>query len=203
MQSYPNFSGLTKGALRPLLREQRVALVTGEVSLAAQRHILADPAWASARIVALYVPLPGEMDTTLLQHMARLAQKQLWLPRCLQDAGTAGRMEFAAAQTAHLRPGPFGIMEPDPALCPAVPDDMTPDLLIVPAIAYDREGYRLGYGGGYYDRYLERLRGTLARAATRLLGLAPDALIVEHLPRDPWDFPVHGLSTEKGITWLI
>ncbi len=200
---YPNFSGLTKGELRPTLRRLRASAVNEDVSLQAQRLILADPSWLDARIVALYMPLPGEMDTLLLQQMARLSGKQLWLPRCLPaEAQGRGRMEFAGAQTPHLRPGPFGLMEPDPLLCPSVPEGLAPDLLLVPAIAYDRYGYRLGYGGGYYDRYLSAVRDEATWRKTRLLGLVPEALVLESLPHDAWDIPVDGLATEAGVTWL-
>jgi 5,10-methenyltetrahydrofolate synthetase len=200
-EPYRNLPGLTKGELRSRLRELRAEAVSPEVSLAAQRHILEDPAWAAAGIVALYVPFGGEVDTTLLQHMARLGGKQLWLPRCLPDAGR-GVMEFAQCQTPHLRPGAFGIMEPDPLLCPAAPDGLAPDLVLVPAIAFDRAGYRLGYGGGYYDRFLDAALARDAWARTRLLGLAPEKLVVPALPRDAWDHPVHGIATERGVTWL-
>lgn len=200
-EPYRNLSGLTKGELRTRLRKLRAEAVSPDVSLAVQRHVIEDPTWAAAGIVALYVPFGGEVDTTLLQHMSRLGGKQLWLPRCLPDAGT-GVMEFAQCQTPHLRPGTFGIMEPDPLLCPAAPDDLAPDLVLIPAIAFDRKGYRLGSGGGYYDRFLATAQAREAWAHTRLLGLVPEKLVVPALPRDTWDRPVHGIATEQGVTWL-
>lgn len=198
--AYSNLPDLTKAELRRRLRAARAALPVAEFSLAAQRHILADPAWAAARIVALYMPLPEEMDTALLWHVARLQGKQAWFPRCEGKPGEEGAsMEFALCPSpAMLRPGPFGISEPDATLCPGLPEDLAPDLVIVPGLAFDRQGFRLGYGGGYYDRCLARP----AWAKVRLLGLTASALILDKLPHDAWDRPVHGLATEQGITWL-
>lgn len=83
---------------------------------------------------------------------------------------------------------------PAPALSPA--ELSAPDtLLIVPALAFDRHGFRLGYGGGYYDR-------VLARAACPSVGLAFHALLVPQLPRDPWDKAVCAVCTEEILLCL-
>lgn len=198
-----DISATAKAAWRTRMRAARAALDRPGLSLAAQQHVLRDPAWGGARVVALYMALPDEMDTTLLWHMARLSGKQAWLPRCVPaegaDSARSGRMEFAlCGNPAQLCSGPFGISEPDPALCPALPDDMPPDLMIVPGLAFDRQGYRLGYGGGYYDRLLARP----AWSGVRLIGLTANALVLDALPHDPWDRPVNALATEEGVTWL-
>ncbi|MCM1982684.1 5-formyltetrahydrofolate cyclo-ligase [Lyngbya confervoides] len=67
-----------------------------------------------------------------------------------------------------------------------------PDLILVPLVACDRRGYRLGYGGGYYDRFLTQ---KLAPA----IGIGFDACVVNTLPVDPWDQPLDGICTESGI----
>jgi 5-formyltetrahydrofolate cyclo-ligase len=184
--------------LRRDLRAARAALPRAALSLAAQRHILGDPAWEGARVVALYMPMPEEMDTALLWHAAARRSKQTWLPRCLNTPQAGADLEFALCPSpSRLRPGAFGILEPDES-CPGLPEDAAPDLMIVPGLAFDRQGFRLGYGGGYYDRCLARP----SWAGARLLGLAASALILDKLPHDAWDRPVHGLATEQGITWL-
>ncbi len=81
---------------------------------------------------------------------------------------------------------------PDPAGPPA------PDLIIAPGLAFDRNGIRLGMGGGYYDRLLALPR----HAASRRIGLAFAFQFVDSLPREAWDMPVHAVCTEKGLVWI-
>lgn len=89
-----------------------------------------------------------------------------------------------------LREGPFG------AKVPEVDDFIEPEILIVPLVAFDAKGGRLGYGGGFYDRTLERLRG---RRATLAIGFAFDAQEAEDLPLEPTDQPLDMIVTESGV----
>ena len=89
-----------------------------------------------------------------------------------------------------LREGPFGAMVPE------VDDFIEPEILIVPLVAFDARGGRLGYGGGFYDRTLERLR---ARRATLAIGFAFAAQEAETLPLEPTDQPLDMIVTEQGI----
>ena len=75
---------------------------------------------------------------------------------------------------------------------------LVPDLIIVPALAFDLSGLRLGMGGGYYDRLLAlpRYRNCLR------LGLAYSFQLVSRLPSEPWDMPVHAICTEQGMLWI-
>jgi 5-formyltetrahydrofolate cyclo-ligase len=82
------------------------------------------------------------------------------------------------------------------ALIPAEGAWLEPEVLIVPLLAFDRRGYRLGYGGGFYDRTLERLR---ARGATLALGFAFAAQEVEAVPIEPTDQRLDVLLTETGL----
>ncbi|QYX56130.1 5-formyltetrahydrofolate cyclo-ligase [Roseovarius sp. SCSIO 43702] len=86
--------------------------------------------------------------------------------------------------------GPFG------ARIPAREDFFEPELLIVPLVAFDRAGGRLGYGGGFYDRTLERLR---ARRATLAIGFAYGAQEAENLPLEPTDQPLDMVVTEAEV----
>ncbi len=89
-----------------------------------------------------------------------------------------------------LREGPFGTMVPE------VDDFIEPQVLIVPLVAFDRTGGRLGYGGGFYDRTLEMLR---ARRSTRAIGFAYAAQEAETLPLEPTDQPLDMVVTEAGV----
>lgn len=98
----------------------------------------------------------------------------------------------AAANWGDFRPGAFGIPEPEgPPLDPAVLD-----VILVPGVAFDRRGNRLGYGRGYYDRFLRSATGA------RLAGVAFSGQWLERLPVDPHDVPVQYIITESGI-WRV
>ena len=190
-----------KTALRKAIVLQRNSLSEKEIverSEAAQAYILADPAWANARSVGVYYAVRQELNTQNLMRRAWADGKQVFLPRTV--SGTNGALEFLPYSSASvLQKGAFGIMEPDPKTCPAQPcGGWVPELIIVPAVAYDAKGYRLGAGGGYYDRLFAR---PSMRAAIRL-GLAYAFQLCEELPVDPWDIPMHGICTEKGLQWL-
>jgi 5-formyltetrahydrofolate cyclo-ligase len=87
-----------------------------------------------------------------------------------------------------LTPGAFGVHEPL-AHWPAI----SPRVLLVPLLAFDAEGYRLGYGGGFYDR-------TLAALQARAIGIAFAGQRVDFLPRDAHDYPLDAVLTEQGLT---
>lgn len=98
-----------------------------------------------------------------------------WSPDCEMEEGTFG------------------------ALIPARGDWIEPEILIVPLVAFDRQGGRLGYGGGFYDRTLKRLR---ARRATLAIGFAFAAQEADSLPLEPTDQPLDMIVTETGIISL-
>lgn len=89
-----------------------------------------------------------------------------------------------------MRDGPFG------ARIPAQDDFFDPEIVIVPLVAFDRQGGRLGYGGGFYDRTLEQLR---ARRATLAIGFAFAGQEAEALPLEPTDQPLDMIVTENGV----
>lgn len=166
---------------------------------AAQEALLQDPVWQSARQVALYMPIRAEMDTALLLADAWARKIEVLLPRCV--TGEMGRMDFVPCTgPEHVTTGLWGILEPQ-AHCMPLPWDsqyLAPQVALVPALAYDLRGYRLGYGGGYYDRALRHA----CFAATRTVGMCYKAQCTEQLPVQPWDFPVNALCTEEGLQWL-
>ena len=86
--------------------------------------------------------------------------------------------------------GPFG------ASVPALGEEIVPEIVIVPLVAFDRQGGRLGYGGGFYDRTLEGLR---ARGPVLAIGFAFGAQEAEGLPLEPTDQPLDMIVTEKDV----
>ena len=189
----------TKSALRTELRTRRLALASGPEgelrSRLMQERLLASPLWRDCRRVAAYMAVKGEAGTSLLLDEARRTGRALFLPRCRRqgEEGWPGGMDFLLCEAGTpLILSRFGIPEPPPDVPALSPAELAaPDtLLIVPALAFDREGFRLGYGGGYYDR-------VLARAACPSVGLAFHSLLLPQLPRDPWDKSVRAVCTEE------
>ena len=143
--------------------------------------------------VLIYWPIRGEVDVRPLSMELWQRGCRVLMPRCRPDA--YGQMDIAcAACEDDLTPGAFSIMEPDADKCPAVAS-CQPDIAIIPAICFDRRGYRLGYGGGYYDRLLttDDMKDTLR------IGLGYNFQLVEQLPTQPWDMPVDIVCTDEEL----
>lgn len=193
-----------KKALRTRLAAQRAALapeIARAAAQAAQARLLGLDRWREAGTVALYMAFRTEMPAEGLLKAAWAAGKRVLLPRCRpcrrDDAPGEPEMDLAAvACLDELKKGAFGILEPDPATCPAE-EELAPDLLVTPALAFDRQGFRLGYGGGYYDRYLARP----ALNNAFCVGLGYALQLLDRLPREPWDRPLHCICTEEEIIW--
>lgn len=147
---------------------------------------------------AWYEQVPPPPGVPLLEE-----RPAVLLPRLEQ--APEGRSEPREMAFYQVRPGDTlqthprlpHLREPD-ALAPLWSEAL--DLLLVPALAMDGEGYRLGYGGGYYDRWLATQRE--AMPGLRVLGVCWQAFLYERLPRDPWDVPLDGYLTEAGLCWL-
>ena len=88
-----------------------------------------------------------------------------------------------------------GLPEPDPQHC-ALVDPQTCECILIPGVGFDRQGFRLGFGGGYYDRLLARVG-----PKTRTIGLAYDYQILDALPRDTHDQSVQVVCTDKEVIW--
>jgi 5-formyltetrahydrofolate cyclo-ligase len=154
-------------------------------------NVSALPEFLAASTVLFYFSVNREPDTRRLITFALGLGKTAALPISLSH----GEMHAHVIETLDcLTQGRHGIPEP-PGNAARISKDLI-DLIIVPAVSYDRLGYRLGYGGGYYDRYLPG-----ARAFT--VGLAREALIIDGgAPREEHDVPVRCLITETHATRL-
>lgn len=163
----------------------------------AQERLLETPCWRKSRDVALYVAFRDELATTLLLASAWESGRAVWLPRVRREE--PGRMDFVRCPGPdRLRPGAFGLLEPDQALPGLGPDDaaFAPDVMVLPGVAFDRRGARLGYGGGYYDRFLA---GSATAAVT--VGLCFDVQLVDALEAAPWDCGVRAVCTDRELLW--
>ena len=210
----PDDLAARKQALREsmsALRREQPASLAKERAEAAQKRLLMADCWRQAFSVALYVGIKDEMNTSLLLDAAWSEGRTLWLPRVRR--GQPGIMDFAACVSREqLRPGPFGLLEPDADLPGVGPEDVAagtahaassgsdnvfaPQLMILPGLAFDLEGGRLGYGGGYYDRFLQ------AGLDCPRVGFCFDFQLVSSLPLAPWDQRFHHLCTEERLLCL-
>lgn len=181
-----------KLALRRRILAARDALPLDERGAAAAAitaRIVALPSFAAACTVLLTLAFRSEWDTLPLVRAALAAGKTVAAPR----VDTASRMLELHALTDPARDlmrGHEGIPEPLPH-CPKVSYDAV-DWVLVPGVAFDREGRRLGYGGGYYDRLLP----LLGRRAVRVAG-AYELQVVERVPAAPHDLAVDAVVTES------
>lgn len=107
----------------------------------------------------------------------------------------------AVASRADWKTGRWGVPEPDPQRCPALDPGEPVDAVLVPGLAFDRQGGRLGYGGGYYDRlYAAR---TSAGQASLWIGFAFELQVADDpLPKERHDLEMDGLATENGLIWF-
>lgn len=168
------------------IRDEIPPALRQEKSQKIAQAVLAHPLLAQAGTVFLYLSVGSEPDTRALAAALLRQGKRVAVPLC----GEAPGVMTAAALTlkTRLRPGAFGIPEPEE---PVPVPKAAVDLILVPGLAFDRAGFRLGYGGGYYDRYLADWPGPS-------LGLAFSDCVTARLPREPLDRPVTQLITENG-----
>jgi 5-formyltetrahydrofolate cyclo-ligase len=173
-------------ALGPALQREHAALVA--------RHAITCGLSLPFQRLALYCPNDGEVGTLPL--IARLIDhgKQVALPVLKGD-----HMAFYPFRTdTRLRRNTYGIPEPDTAGS-MVWATCTIGAVFMPLVAFDGRGFRLGMGGGYYDRtFPERRSGGTSGYAPLLVGLAHALQEAEGLPTEPWDVPMDGVLTEAG-----
>jgi 5-formyltetrahydrofolate cyclo-ligase len=183
---------MNKSELRKEARARRAALLAACPDFAQRLAAHADalPLLPDS-IVGAYHALPDEADPALLLKELVAWGHHIAFPRV---ATKGGPLEFHRVPDGEmLRAGAFGIQEPA-AHFPVA----KPDLLLVPLLAFDRQGHRLGYGGGFYDRTLFKLkRGTALAVPT--IGIAWAGQEVASLPAEPHDIGLDFILTEHGL----
>lgn len=148
-------------------------------------RFLALPEVEGARTVLLYRGMGAEPDTERLISALLGRGMTVALPRCLPDRGMEARI--VTKGTALVR-HPYGMLEPG-AGCPLLPRGAI-DLILTPGLAFDKSGYRLGHGGGYYDRYLADFEGLTA-------AMCRERFLLSQVPALPHDRPVKLVVTER------
>jgi 5-formyltetrahydrofolate cyclo-ligase len=149
-------------------------------------HLAAWDIFQRSDIILTYMPMRTEVDLRSL--LAAFPEKRWLLSRILP--GENGRMVFHAYDPENMVVHPFGMAEPAPHLPQVLPAEI--QLVLVPGLAFDRCGWRLGYGGGYFDRFLKDFGGVSA-------GVAFQAMLLDELPHGEHDIPMQWLVTENGL----
>ncbi len=185
---------ITKGEVRAAALSRRAALGAKRRDILSRQiagHALCYAKQCAARTVFLYAATREEADTRPL--ITALLQNgcTVCLPKC---SGQGVMHAFEIDDIHNLRPGRYGILEP-PEQNPVSPAGI--DLVFLPGCAFGRDGSRLGYGGGYYDRFLPACR------AAKFVGLCFEACLTDTLPHEQTDVCMHAVITEKGVMNIL
>lgn len=187
----PNDIRIYKNGLRDAIKSERRSMpqdIKAELDRRIARNVLRLYQYRSADTLLVYVSTKIEVDTFEIMANAWRDGKRVAVPRCIP--GTR-RMEFHyISSTDDLSPGSFGVLEPEES-SPVV-TDFAGCLMLLPALSLDYLGYRLGYGKGYYDRYLARFTGPL-------VGICYSSDIRRHMYHGRFDRPVDVILTEGWI----
>ncbi len=149
-----------------------------------------------SKVVLLYLGKDPEVPSEEILKKCYPIHKVVVLPAFKPDKKGMELMKVDRPETG-LKPGPRGVLEPNPAKCKSVSLDHI-DIAIIPGIAFDEKGGRIGTGEGYYDRLIPKLPVT-----TRKVALALEAQLVEQVPMEPHDRFVDIIITEKRIIYKI
>lgn len=168
--------------------ERRLALSPEEIrsrSLAVQRRVIGSLSFATFENIAFYYPIRGEVEIWLLLQEFYKRNGGVFFPKVVEH-----NLELVRCHegTSFIK-GSYGI--PEPPDVSSVSESIL-DCIFVPGVAFDRQGFRIGYGGGYYDAFLSRF-------PCLKIGLAYDFQLIDRLPVHEGDVPCDGVVSESEI----
>ena len=171
---------------RNRMTPEEITAKSGEIVL----RLTGLPEIREAAVLMIYLSFGSEVQTDGILRWAWGNGKRIVVPRCRPEERRLTPCLLSGF--SELETGHYGIREPKAERVRAVPAEEI-DAVLVPAVAFDRRGYRVGYGGGYYDRFLPKV----PRAAR--IGAAFACQMVGRIPAGPHDIPVDRIATEEGI----
>lgn len=187
----------SRGGLRSEMRARRRAVPPNQrapLARALAQNLGASLRVRRARRIACYLSNDGEIDLGPAMDLLRYGNREILLPVLHGE-----RLWFLPYRSeTPLARNRFGIPEPAVSArrrCP--PRDL--DVVLMPLVAFDTRGNRLGMGGGFYDRTFSYLRDRATWKRPLLIGVAYEFQRLDTLPRQPWDIPLQGIATEKGL----
>ena len=181
---------MDKRELRRQLKAERAQVPSASRAVwdgAIRQALTGLPAFQRVRRVMTYLSIGWEVDTWGIVEELKRQGKEIYVPVVQREP--KGLIPALYTEKENLVPRAFGILEPPPGTPSLRPSEL--DLIIVPGLALTPEGFRIGYGGGYYDRLL-------AETDAVSVGLVYSAFIRAFAP-DPWDRPVDFLASEEGL----
>ena len=190
----PSYQPDPKAALRRLVMGRRRTLHAEKSAVAAREiaHRVLEEVRPAQKCVAGYWPIGDELDPRPALEAIIAAGGQAALPVVAGQGQVLIFRQWSCGDP--LDQGPFGTAHPNPR-APAV----TPDILLLPLIAYDKTGHRLGYGAGYYDRTVEALR---AQRGIIVIGLAYDEQEIDTVPAGSHDQRLDAIITDARALWF-
>jgi 5-formyltetrahydrofolate cyclo-ligase len=146
--------------------------------------------YKEAENIFIYVSIETEVDTHRIIIKALEDGKKIYVPKI--KSKSAGMEIFRIKSIEDLKEGYFGILEPSDESGKIEGDEL--DLIVVPGVAFDREGYRIGYGGGFYDKFFKNLTKKIPKIA-----IGYNLQIVDKIAREEHDEKINGLITESDM----
>ena len=183
---------LNKTEIRKTLLKQRRGLSASkkkQYELQMLNSLWTWDVFKEASIIHIFLSKADEPETSQIIELAWKSGKQIGVPCVLPDTLELFHSQLNSFED--LRPGALGVLEPSPEQRTALTPESF-DLVIVPGVAFDRQGGRLGYGKGYYDRFLDQ-------SLAFRLALAFDFQLLETVPTETHDVPMDGILTENGF----
>jgi 5-formyltetrahydrofolate cyclo-ligase len=183
---------LDKMLLRQEMHNKRKMLTQTEIQDKSQKiaqRLFSLPHYHKASYIFIYLALKNEVPTGIIIENAWLQKKKILVPVCQKRDNSLLLSELHSF--SELGTGTWNIPEPPLEYLRPVPPSIA-DLTVIPGLAFDPRGYRLGYGAGYYDRFLPQLSPECP-----VIALAYDFQVLDNVPSEPHDIPVDMIITEK------
>lgn len=180
---------MEKVRLRANMKERLKHLNIHEQVTKIHQTLMSHDLWKKSETIGMTISTPLEMDTRFLIEKAWEENKSVAVPKCIPSQKF---LDFRRLSSFNQLESVFyGLQEPIVSLTPSVQKEEL-DLLLVPGLCFDQRGYRIGFGGGYYDRYLLDFKGIKA-------ALALDEQVLEKVPEEAHDIPVDFIFTPTQV----
>lgn len=187
-----------KEQLRQKMRQMRHEMFPQKEHLDEEmaKQFLESAVYKRCEQLFLFLSLSGEPETRRIIRTALEEGKCVAIPRCIEDHKMVFyQLDREKGPSYQVERGAYGIMEPVTTLPICTPDPKKNALCLVPGLAFDQKGGRLGYGAGYYDRFLAEYPFLLK------IGYAASVYIIAKVPTEPTDQCLDGIAHERGIKW--